>query len=290
MWDDIELNTDHIPALKLAFHIGQFVCTLVLWCMEIAVFRAEGSVVNGNVGWTFAVCFLSIPAWIYLVMAPRFPRTRKFAQPYVMATLDGVFALIWISAFATQAAYNSANKCGTACAVSKACVAMGVFVFIFSCVTTFLSIWTVKYWQFNNSLPGYDRGQIPAHNIDPDKAAFSTAPHDDDAYERVNMDDHDEDGRRPGRFNPDPYGAPSSLVSDPYGAGPASTVGGSQVGSYVSTSYSGAPENPFRQDNPFDSDSEYHRRYAHPTAHDDLEDDRRPVAAFPSADYDRITR
>jgi hypothetical protein len=59
MWDDIELNTDHIPPLKLAFHIGQFVCTLVLWCMEIAVFRAEGSVVNGNVGWTFAVVWPS---------------------------------------------------------------------------------------------------------------------------------------------------------------------------------------------------------------------------------------
>lgn len=55
MWEDMELNTDHIPRFKLAFHIGQFVCTLVLWCMEIAVFRAEGSVVNGNVGWTFAV-------------------------------------------------------------------------------------------------------------------------------------------------------------------------------------------------------------------------------------------
>lgn len=184
----------------------------------------------------------------------------------------------------------------------RSCIYTDLTNSIFSCVTTFLSIWTVKYWQFHNRLPGYDNGQIPAHNIDPDKAAFSTAPHDDDAYERVNVDDHDEEGRRPGRFDADPYGAPSSLVSDPYGAGPASTVGGSQVGSYVSTSYSGAQENPFRQDNPFDSDSEYHRpspspgpsigggRYAQPSAHDDMEDSHRPVAAFPSADYDRITR
>ena len=172
---------------------------------------------------------------------------------------------------------------------------------LFSCATTFLSIWTVKYWQFNNRLPGYDRGQATAHNIDPDKAAFSTAPHGDDAYERVDMDDHDD--HRAGRYDADPYGAPST-VSDPYGPGPSSTVGGSQVGSYVSTSYTGAQENPFRQDNPFDSDSEYHRpgptpspgpsvaasRYNQPTAHDDLDDDRRPVATFPSADYDRITR
>lgn len=73
-------------------------------------------------------CFLSIPAWIYLVMAPRFPRTKKFANPYAMACVDGLFAIIWLSAFATQAAYNTAGLCGTACGLSKACVAMGVFV------------------------------------------------------------------------------------------------------------------------------------------------------------------
>lgn len=56
--------------------------------------------------------------------------------------------------------------------------------------------------------------------------------------------------------------------------------------------------NPFQQDNPFDSDSEYHRpspgpaaggRYAPPSAQDEYEDEQRPVA-FPSANYDRITR
>ena len=301
MWEDLELNAEYIPSFKLGFHIAQFICAFVLFCLEIAVFRAKDSVINGNVGWTFACCFLSLPVWVYLAMAPRFPRTRKFAQPYVMATLDGLFALIWLTAFSTQAAYNSADKCGEACSLSKACVAMGVFVFLFSCVTTFLSIWTVKYWQFHNRLPGYDRGQIPAHDVDPDKAAFSMAPHDDDAYERVNMDDHEEDARRPARYDADPYGAPSE-ASNPYAGG--SAYGASSVASRtdVSTSYGGARENPFRQQdnsNPFDSDSEYHRpspgpqaggRYAAPSVHDDMDDDRRPAAAFPSADYDRITR
>ena len=72
--------------------------------------------------------FLSLPAWIYLIMAPRFPRTRKLAQPHAMAAVDGIFVIIWLSAFSTQAAYNSANLCGTACSLSKAIVAMGVFV------------------------------------------------------------------------------------------------------------------------------------------------------------------
>jgi hypothetical protein len=54
-FEDLELNAEHVPKFKLAFHIGQIVFSLVLWCMEIAVFRAEGSIVTGNVGWTFAV-------------------------------------------------------------------------------------------------------------------------------------------------------------------------------------------------------------------------------------------
>ncbi|KAK4453662.1 hypothetical protein QBC34DRAFT_394672 [Podospora aff. communis PSN243] len=288
-FEDLELNAEHVPKFKLAFHIGQIVFALVLWCMEIAVFRAEGSIVTGNVGWTFAVCFLTIPAWVYLAMAPRFPRTRKLANPYAMACVDGLFALIWLSAFSTQAAYNTANHCGTACGISKACVAMGVFVCLLFCVTTVLSVYTVKYYQWHNRLPGYDKLALNSQNIDPDKAAFSTAPHDEEAYAPVHMDDHDNDATRPAHSDySDPYGAPSH-ISDPYTG--AAGVSGSQV------SY-GAPQNPFQQQNPFDDDTEYRRpspgppaasgRYNPPTAHDE-DDDTRPVT-FPSANYDRITR
>jgi hypothetical protein len=63
-------------------------------------------------------------------MAPRFPRTRKLAQPMVMAVTDGVFAVLWLSAFAAQAAYNTANLCGGACGRSKAVVAMGFLVLL----------------------------------------------------------------------------------------------------------------------------------------------------------------
>lgn len=73
-------------------------------------------------------CFLSVPAWIYLCMAPRYSRTRKFANIYAMATVDGVFTVLWMSAWAAQAAYNTANLCGGACGESKAIVAMGFFV------------------------------------------------------------------------------------------------------------------------------------------------------------------
>jgi hypothetical protein len=66
------------------------------------------------------------------MMAPRFPRTRKIAQPHAMVVVDALFAVIWLSAFSTQAAYNSAGLCGTACHLSKAVVAMAVFVWYVS--------------------------------------------------------------------------------------------------------------------------------------------------------------
>jgi hypothetical protein len=77
-------------------------------------------------------CFLTIPAIIFLTMTPRFPRTRKFANPYAMATVDGVFCILWLSAFSAQAAYNTSGKCGNACGISKAVVAFGVVLWYFS--------------------------------------------------------------------------------------------------------------------------------------------------------------
>lgn len=68
-----------------------------------------------------------MPAWIYLILAPRYPRASNIAQPNAMLTVDAIFTIIWLSAFATQAAYNTANSCGSACGPSKAIVGLGIF-------------------------------------------------------------------------------------------------------------------------------------------------------------------
>lgn len=60
-------------------------------------------------------------------MTPRFQRTRKLAQPHAMLAVDGVFTVLWLSAFASQAAYNTANLCGAGCGTSKAVVGMAFF-------------------------------------------------------------------------------------------------------------------------------------------------------------------
>lgn len=167
-------------------------------------------------------------------MTPRFTRTRRFAEPHAMVAVDAVFTVIWLSAFATQAAYNTADLCGEACKLSKAIVGLGVFITcvdrapnqapsprdtkltripsLFFAASTAVSAYTLQYYRFHGNLPGYDSRKIRGGdnaNIDPDKAAFSMAPHDEEAYERVNMDDHEAaaaggyaEGGRYGHQNP----------------------------------------------------------------------------------------
>lgn len=149
------------------------------------------SKIDGRPGWYFGLCFLSIPAIIFLTMTPRFPRTRKFANPYALATVDFVWAFFWLAAFAAQASYNSSGKCSGACGASKAIVGFGVFIWIFWVITTIISLFGVMYWKREGYLPGASRAPYNAQAIDPDKEAFSTTPHDDEYAAVHNTDDHD---------------------------------------------------------------------------------------------------
>lgn len=189
---EFEWHPESVPSLKLGLHIAQIVLAFVVFALEISVFRDDKAEIVGNNGWTFGVCFLSIPAWIYLCMAPRFPRTRKLANPTVMAIVDGVYAVFWLSGFASQAAYNSANQCGGACGRSKGIVGLGFIIFLLFCATTVLSIYSVKYHEWNGRLPGYEHPSAGGQNIDPDKAAFSTNMHDEEAYAHIPMNDQDD--------------------------------------------------------------------------------------------------
>ncbi|GKT58789.1 chaperone-binding protein [Colletotrichum tofieldiae] len=307
MLGNLDINPELIPRIKLGLHIGQFVLSFVIWALEIAVFRADNAKIVGNNGWTFGVvrrplrkrntsprnlladdfpsqCFLSLPAWIYLIMAPRWPRTRKLANPYAMAIVDGVFTIIWLSAFASQAAYNTANQCGDACNLSKAIVGLGVFVTLLFAASTFFSLYTLKYYQFHGTLPGYDKQKLGGDNIDPDKAAFSMAPHDEEAYAPVQMDDHNDD-------NTTLYGGTNAPLQQPLRGASAYGTEDDDPNRYGSL--------PSRQNAAmFDSETEYHSQ--HPTATPaavqpytapepytaPAYDDDRP-AQFPTANYDR---
>jgi hypothetical protein len=55
MWEDLEFDPERIPMFKLIFHSLQILFGFVSWALGIAVFRADGSRVVGNNGWTFGV-------------------------------------------------------------------------------------------------------------------------------------------------------------------------------------------------------------------------------------------
>lgn len=55
-----------------------------------------------------------------------------------------------------------------------------------------MSAYGVKYYRTNGVLPGASRAPYGSSTIDPDKEAFSTAPHDDE-YVPVQSNDHEAD-------------------------------------------------------------------------------------------------
>ena len=73
-----------------------------------------------------------------------------------------------------------------------------------------MSIYGLIHYQRNGSLPGASRVPTNAAMIDPDRDAFSTAPHDDE-YAPVHMNDNDgqhdvEESRGTGHYDPVGYG------------------------------------------------------------------------------------
>lgn len=285
--EKLNINPDNVPNIKLGLHVAQVVLGLTIFILEVVLFRADGSKINGNNGWPFGLCFLSIPAWIYLALAPRYERTRRAANPNVMLVVDSVFTIFWLSAFASQAAYNTANSCGKACSVSKAIVGIAFFETFAWILSTLISTYTLRYYQQNGDLPGYEK-MDSRQNIDPDKAAFSMAPHDEEAYAPINMDDqhddiHDDDHHQP-------------YDSGSFGSRPIYEAETSYQPHHTSS--------PAPHENPFDNSYRTHgstsphpdpfsnayatqsgpKIYAPPAAED--YDDGRPVQ-FPSGNYDR---
>lgn len=194
-----------------------------------------------------------------------------------MVGVDSVYAIIWLSAFSTQAAYNTANQCGAACAASKAIVGLGFFVCLFFACTTAISMYSLKYYQFHGRLPGYDRlggglgggggTGIGSQDIDPDKAAFSMAPHGgEDAYAPIHGRDDDE--HHHGRDDPldprDDHGGPymnTAYSSNSYGSAAGRQGAGGAGGNPYGGGAGGFAEDPYggsvgsrlgRQGNPFD--------------------------------------
>ncbi|KZF19110.1 hypothetical protein L228DRAFT_251198 [Xylona heveae TC161] len=184
----------------MALHIAQAVIIFVSWAVTIAIFT-QSSTTDGRTKWFFTLCWLSIPALIYLTMVPMWSRARRFANAYAYAAIDTVFAIFWLSAAIAVATWNSSGEsegakkkkksdasCATfaygsetTCKLSKVTVGFGVVVFIFFAVTAAISIYGAIYYRKNGTLPGDEPQPHDPNSIENQtKDAFSTNTFDDD--------------------------------------------------------------------------------------------------------------
>lgn len=132
--------------------------------------------------------------------------------------------------------------------------------------TSFVSAYTLTYYNFHGNLPGYDSRRIrggDSTNIDPDKSAFSMAVHDEEDYEPVSLDDREPQNSRyadagrfgnskayqqvddddegeddPGRYAP-PTGGPFNLNTEYISGGPSPSP--------VPMPYGGASHSPYNE-------------------------------------------
>ena len=183
-------------------------------------------------------------------------------------------------------------------------------------------MYSLKYYQFNGHLPGYESSgpKGGGQNIDPDMAAFSSNMHDDEPYARVNNMDPDYENDHNDYHSDTGYGGAASIVGGGGGGGSAYNAGGSHMdgshmdGSHMDGSYMGGAssayggggssisghENPFAaHDDPFGDRHDLRPAasstslgtsvapsgYAPPTVHDAYDEDR--TTHFPDADYSR---
>lgn len=170
-------------------------------------------------------------------------------------------------------------------------------------VSTFLSWLTLQYFNNNGVLPGYDaihNKMGRTHTVDdydPDKAAFSTAPADEDAYAPLGGGIHGSGRDSPDEqeFNAAPYGGAPSHSNTGYDDDTAYGGGGgaglASVGSRydMNTAYAGSsayeshgPAPPLDLGGPHahlysPPPVEQHDEYGHPVT-------------FPAGNYDNIGR
>ncbi|KAF2404798.1 hypothetical protein EJ06DRAFT_579355 [Trichodelitschia bisporula] len=145
---------------KTCLHAFQAIIIFVAACITIALLTKPGSV-DSRPGWFFGLCFLSIPALIYLVAVPMWTRTAKFAKAIAFVAVDAVFCILWLSAFASVLAWNRAGidkgttdaklpldqgNCTTfgygpeaKCKLGYSAASVGVLIFVTFLLTTALS-------------------------------------------------------------------------------------------------------------------------------------------------------
>ena len=64
----LNINPDNVPNIKFGLHIAQLVLVIAIFILEIIIFTAEDSKINGNNGWPFGLVSTAIGAlYVYML-------------------------------------------------------------------------------------------------------------------------------------------------------------------------------------------------------------------------------
>ncbi|OAK94830.1 hypothetical protein IQ06DRAFT_82607 [Phaeosphaeriaceae sp. SRC1lsM3a] len=180
----MRIPQSYIQKCKVVAHTFQSIFIFVGLCITIAVFTKDGET-GGASKYYLALCFVSIPAIIYLVMVPMWSRAQRFANAYAFLAVDALYTLLWFAAFIAVALWNSSGikegakeknipdderNCTTfkwgsesKCNVSKASVGVGVVIFILFLVTTAVSGYYLHKFLKEGVLPYESKTPNPHH-------------------------------------------------------------------------------------------------------------------------------
>lgn len=220
----------YIQKCKVGLHALQAVFIFVAGCLTISV-MTKGDI-GGATRYYFAMCFLSVPAIIYLVMVPMWSRTKKFANAYAFLGVDLLYTILWFAAFIAVAMWNSTGikegaeekKIGaddrncttfkygseTMCNISKGAVGVGVMIFIFFALSTAISGYYMHKFIREGVLP-YDSKKENPYYASGDNSkdnAWSTE------IETHDSDDDDRHTERGGNQEEDEYALLNSTETD----------------------------------------------------------------------------
>ncbi|KAJ6107328.1 hypothetical protein N7523_008651 [Penicillium sp. IBT 18751x] len=94
---------------KNLIHFAQAFIIFLAWALTIAIWT-KGDGIDGRTVYYWILCWVSLPALIYLAAVPMWPRARRFGNVYAFAAVDAIYAIFWFAAWVCLASYVAQGK------------------------------------------------------------------------------------------------------------------------------------------------------------------------------------
>jgi len=101
----MKLNLSPLGKSKLAIHSVQGLIILITACIALAMDSQSGKT-DGRGIWFNILCYFSLPALIYLAVVPLWQRSQRFTNVYAFLAIDIIFAIFWLSAWASLVSWT----------------------------------------------------------------------------------------------------------------------------------------------------------------------------------------